>query len=245
MRRARALAVLALAAAACGAAATELQPFEARYEVWLDGKRRGESTMHLQQLPDGSWEHQVEAAGTNGLAALAGAGARHSTRFRLLEGRPRLLEAMTTSEVALRRRSTRTVFDWERGSAHWEGDVKPDQTGPIPLQPGATTSALVNVLLGMSAAGAPPGSVLSFPLYDRGRVREQDYRFGVPETIQVPAGEFRAIPVVTERSDKPRTTTLWFAANLPPTPVRMLQSEKGQPKYELRLVQLTAMPRTR
>lgn len=229
-------AVVLSAATALPAAAVPLQPFEARYEVWLDGKRRGESTMRLAQLPDGSWEHRVDAAGTSGLAALAGAGAQQSSRFVLTDGLPRLIEASSASEAVMRKRHVRTVFDWDRGVARWEGDVKPDQTGPVALEPGATNGALLNLQLAMKLGAVPTGGVLSLPLYERGRVSRQDYRLGDTQSVRTPAGDFQAAPFVTERRDRQRVTTLWYASDLPPTPVRMLQTEGGKPKVELRLV---------
>jgi hypothetical protein len=228
--------VLATAIALPAVAAPPLQPFEARYEVWLDGKRRGESTMRLLRLPDGSWEHRVDAAGTSGLAALAGAGAQQSSRFELVDGRPRLIEASSASEAVMRKRSVRTVFDWNGGFARWEGDVKPDQTGPVALEAGATNGALLNLQLAMKLGQVETGGMLTLPLYERGRISRQDYRLGTAQSVRTPAGEFQASPFVTERVDRQRVTTLWYAPNMPPTPVRMLQTIGGKPKVELRLV---------
>jgi hypothetical protein len=233
---ARLLTGLLAAALALPATALPLQAFEARYEVWTDGKRRGESTMHLKPLVDGRWEHQVDATGTEGMARLAGAGARQVSRFRIVDGQPQLQEAVADSEMVMRRRQIRTVFDWEAGTARWEGDVKSDQVGPLALEPGATNGPLLNLLLGLNVAITPPGSVLSYPLFERGRATRQDYTIGIAEALRVPAGEFRAVPVVNVREPKKRRTTMWFAPELPPTPVRMLQTENGKPKFELRLV---------
>jgi hypothetical protein len=220
------------------AKAHQVEPFQAHYEVWIDGKRRGESTMQVRALADGGWEHRVDAAGTSGLARLAGAGARQWSRFRIADGELRLQEAETDSEVAVRRRSVRTVFDWQAGQARWEGDVKPDQRGPLPLESGATNAPLLNLVLGLDITRVAAGTVLSYPLYERGRLTRQDYLIGPAETVQTPAGSFEARTAVTERPSRQRTTTMWFAPGLPPTPVRMLQTENGKAKYELRLVAL-------
>jgi hypothetical protein len=218
------------------ALAAVLQPFEARYEVWLNGKRQGESTISLLQLPDGRWRHRLDAAGTAGLARLAGAEAQQDSDFSLVGDRPRLEAARARSEAALRKREVRTEFDWQRGEARWDGDVKADQRGPLPLEPGATNGPLLNMLLALDVPKAAAGARLSYPLFERGRLDHQEYRVGALETVQIPAGRFEAVPVVNERPSKQRYTTLWFAPGLPPTPVRMLQLENGKPKYELRLI---------
>jgi hypothetical protein len=237
MTRLFTLPLLAAALALPGAAlAAVLQPFEARYEVWLNGKRQGESTISLLQLPDGRWRHRLDAAGTAGLARLAGAEAQQDSDFSLVDSRPRLDVARARSEAALRRREVRTEFDWQRGEARWDGDVKADQRGPVPLERGATNGPLLNMLLALDVSAASAGSRLSYPLFERGRLSHQEYRVGGLEMVQIPAGRFEAIPVVTERPAKQRTTTLWFAPGMPPTPVRMLQTENGKPKYELRLI---------
>jgi hypothetical protein len=233
------VSALLAASLALPAQAAPLRPFEAHYEVWLDGKRRGESTMQLVALPDGRWEHRVDAAGTSGLAGLAGAGARQSSHFELVDGLPRLIEASSDAEAVMRRRRVRTVFDWSAGTARWEGDVKPDQTGPVALEPGASNGALVNLQLAMKLDQVQPGAELTLPLFERGRVTRNVYRLGVAEAVRTPAGEFSALPFVTERRDRQRVTTLWYVPNMPPTPVRMLQTEGGKPKVELRLVRVT------
>jgi hypothetical protein len=221
------------------AATPALQPFEARYEVWLNGKHQGESTIRLERLGDGHWRHRVAAAGTAGLARLAGVEAEQDSEFRLVAERPRMDAARVRSEAALRRREIRTAFDWQAGTAHWEGDVKPDRRGPLPLEPGATNGPLLNLLLALDVAAAPTGSRLRYPLFERGRIDRQEYRVGALEAVTTPAGRFDAVPVVHERSRRDRVTTLWFAPGLPPTPVRMLQTEGGKPKYELRLRGIT------
>ncbi len=244
MKRTVLLGVTALLATALAppVAAHPLEPFEARYEVWLNGKRSGISRMQLAPLVDGSWEYRVEAEGSSGLARLAAIELRQAVRFELIDQRPRLLESVAENASVLRRREVRTLFDWQAMTARWEGDVKPGEAGPLPLERGATTGQLLNLLLALNVAAAPPDSVLSFPVYERGRMKRQQYRIEGREPIEVPAGRFAAIPVVNERPDRQRTTRIWYDTALPPTPVRMLQTEQGQPKYELRLIEVSGGP---
>lgn len=234
-------ALLIAGVAACGmapGAAQALQTFEARYEVWVDGKRQGISRMQLERLAGDRWQHRLEAEGTAGLARMAGFELRQRSRFRLVDGRPRMDDAVVESEALLRRREVRTVFDWSSSQARWEGDVKPNRRGPLPLEPGATNGSLLNLQLALDAATAAPGSTLSYPLFERGRIERQQYTVGALAEVATPAGRYYAVELVNRRADKQRVTTLWYAPGLPPTPVRMLQTERGKPKYELRLLEL-------
>lgn len=231
-----------LAAMVLGAApvaAVELAPFHATYEVYLDGKPQGRSTMALVHEARGRWRHSIEAEGTRGLARLSGYGLRQHSRFRVVDGRPRLDSADVHSEVVLRSRDIRTVFDWDAGVARWEGDVKADQRGPLPLSPDAANGALLNLLLALDSARVEPGHTLRYRLLERGDADELDYVVGAKETVEVPAGRYAAIVVRGDRPEKQRVTTAWYAPGLPPTPVRVLQREKGRDKFELRLVSVS------
>lgn len=229
------LLLLATAALPAAGTALALQPFEAHYEVWLNGKRQGESTIRLERLADGRWRHRVDAAGTAGLARLAGAEVQQDSEFRLVAERPRLDATRMRSEAALRQREVRAAFDWDAGEVRWDGDVGAGRRGPLPLQPDAANGPLLNLLLALDVARAPTGTRLSYPLFERGRVTRQEYLVGPLEAVRTPAGEFDAVRTTSERPERGRTTTLWFAPGLPPTPVRLLQTEHGKDKYELRL----------
>lgn len=234
-----ALALLALTLVAPLAVA-ELREFTATYEVRLDGKPQGRSTITLVQEAPGVWRHGIEAEGTRGLARMSGFGMRQTSRFRMVDGRPQLQTADARREVLVRSRSVRTVFDWEAGVARWEGDLKPDQRGPVVLSADAANAALLNLLLALDSAEADPGSSLRYRLLERGKADRVDYVIGTSEQIEVPAGRYLATPVQSEHPSRRRQTTIWYAPGLPPTPVRVLQVETDKPSYELRLAAISS-----
>lgn len=230
---------LLLMAVVLPASAVELRAFSASYDVYIDGKQQGRSSVSLIEENPGQWRHLMQAEGTHGLARLSGYGMRQDSRFRLVDGRPRLQSAESRSEVLVRSRTIRTLFDWDAGVARWEGDVKPDQRGPIALSPDAANGALLNMLLALDGSHAPAGTELRYRLLERGDADDLSYVVGASELVEVPAGRYRAVSLRGERPEKNRVTTAWYAAELPPTPVRLLQVEPGKSSFELRLASLS------
>ena len=231
----RAIAVLGLALLAGPAAA--LTPFVARYEVWVDGKRQGVSQMRLTDLGNGLWRHEIEAEGTAGMARLLDAELQQSSEFRLVDARPQPQQARQRMASLLREREVITHFDWQRGEARWSGDVKPDRRGPLPLSADAITDALLNLCLGLDC-NQPAGTWLRYQRYERGKAMPVAYRIGARETIRVPLGERSAVPLRWQDDGGKRTTTAWYAADLPPTPLRVQREEDGRVRYELRLLEV-------
>ncbi|MGQ0800886.1 MAG: DUF3108 domain-containing protein [Pseudomarimonas sp.] len=228
-----------LIAGATSANASELRAFTATYDVYIDGKAQGRSDMRLVEESPGQWLHTVEAKGTSGMARLSGFAATQTTRFQMIDGRPRLQSAQSKSELLIRSREVNTQFDWEAGVARWEGDLKAHERAPTPLADRVVNAGLLNVLLAVDSATAPAASRLEYRLYERGSAEAVDYTVGTLAKTKVPAGTYDTVQLRGERPAKKRVITAWYAANLPPTPVRLRQIEEGKPSYELKLVTLT------
>ena len=215
-----------------------LKPFRADYEVWVDGSDAGESRIELLAGNSGLLQHRVNAMGTRGLARLARFSTDQSADLQLSNGEVQLVSAKMSASSLLRDRDLSVRFDWARGELHWDGDVDKKQPRNRPIEGIPATGSSLNLQLGLAAMRQPAGQRLEYVLHDRGKASVLDYVIGAAETIEVPAGRFRAIPVRGERPEKQRITTAWYAEGLPPTPVRVLQMEKGKAKFELRLKQV-------
>ena len=219
--------------------ASELRAFTATYDVFIDGKAQGRSDMRLIEEAPGQWLHTVEAKGTRGMARLSGFAATQTTRFQMIDGRPQLQNAQSKSELLIRSREVNTEFDWEAGVARWEGDLKDDQRAPTPLADRVVNASLLNVLLAIDSASAPAASRLEYRLYERGSAEAVEYTVGPVAKTKVPAGTYETVQLIGKRPAKQRVITAWYAANLPPTPVRLRQIEEDKPSYELKLVKVT------
>ncbi|MCK7593673.1 DUF3108 domain-containing protein [Pseudomarimonas salicorniae] len=217
------------------ALAAPTQGFRAEYEVFIDGKAAGESVMELVPGENGSWQHRLSATGTRGLAKLARFTTEQVADIDWLDGRPRLLGAEMTQRSLVKDRDLKVRVDWDRGTIRWTGDIEKDEPAQRPIDGRPSVGSSLNLQLAYDARAAKPGKRVEYVLHDRGRRRALDYVAGAPETVQVPAGRFSAVPMRGERVEKQRVTIAWYDPALPPTPVRVLQTEEGEEKYELRL----------
>lgn len=228
------LLALSLLAQPAAAATLEPQPFAAEYEVWMDGKQAGISRIELQREADGQWLHEVRAEGTRGLAKWADFESTQRTHLQWDGAGLRLLSATMRTESLVSSRDCRVEFDWARRQLRWQGDVDREQTAPQPLQDDAATGSSLNLQLALAAAD-PALASAHFTVHERGKPSAVEYVRGSEEDIVVPLGRYRAVPMRRDRPEKRRTTIAWYAPGLPATPVRLLQREDGEDKYELRL----------
>lgn len=221
------------------------QPFRAEYAVYVDGKPAGESVIELVATAKGHWQHRLSAVGNQGLARLARFHTAQTASVDWIEARPRLLSAEMHTRSLLRDRDLQVEFDWQNLQVRWLGDIEDDQPAQRVLQGAPATGSSLNLQLAFDAAARLPGERVHYVLHDRGRARELDYLVGTAEAVEVPFGRFEAVPMRGERAERQRVTTAWYAGQLPPTPLRMLQTEHGEHKYELRLLRIhrtTAAP---
>ncbi|GIX34364.1 MAG: hypothetical protein KatS3mg126_0143 [Lysobacteraceae bacterium] len=161
-----------------------------------------------------------------------------SARLDLAEDVPRLLAAQATLHSRVRDRALRLEIDWERNEVRWSGDLDRDAPARQPLAGTPATGTSLNLMLALAARRLAPGEEVRYALLERGRQRGVAYRAGHREAVEVPAGRFEAVPMQRQDDARRRTTTAWFDPYLPPAPVRMLQSESGKARYELRLLRI-------
>jgi len=229
--------ILLLAALVCASPvlAQSPAPFEASYQATFMGLEAA-ARMTLTAEEEGE-------AGTAGQRFtyrldIRGAGAHlvQSTTFDIDGEYWRPLSSQDSqrgeSGVALllvKNHSTTSVWDWERGEARWSGDIAPERSAPVPLQPGDLDAMLLNLVLVRDVLERKP---LTYRLVDDGRAREQRFQRAGTEEISIGGQTHRALKV--KREDGNRTITAWVVEGLP-VPVRILQQRKGKDHIDLRL----------
>ena len=216
-----------------------LSPFTAHYAAYMDGEQRGESTIRLERIAGGLWRYSVSVEGTSGMARLAGFEADDRSEFIIdADGSLRLQRMESRSKALFKTRNVRADFDWERRLATWSGDIKEDRRAPTALTGRAVNGSLLNLALALDAGSLQDGDVIDYQMLDRGSSKRVDYIAQPVASVEVPAGRFDARPLRRDRSDKNRIITAWYSDGLPPTPVRLLQTDDGKPKFELRLLRI-------
>jgi hypothetical protein len=212
--------------------AEPLQPFVATYQVFNAGRPFGEATMQVRRDGAGRWRIDLDVRGNRGLLGLAGLNVQQSTWFEAAGDGYRPLSQATVRRALFRTRSSRGRYDWQAGSARWQGDVKRQHQAAIALQPGDMSGLLINLALIRDAA---PGKQLDYRFVDDGRVRQHRYQVaGALEPVAVGELGYQAMRVDRLQSGGDETV-LWVAAGVP-TPIRLLQREHGADGMDLRLI---------
>lgn len=214
------------------ARAHRIAPFEARYEVWRDGKLAGEARLALFALAGGRVEWTTRMRGTRGLAALANLEIDERSVFRWRRGAPELVEssydqraAWTTRKRSMRvDRPSNTIASYDGKRLHTLAFA------PYTIDVHLTTVALMARL--SRDAGAP----LEFNVAARDEIERHVYDRVGEEAVETPAGLFRALHLRRVREGRERVSESWLAPALGYLPVRITYEDSKGERIELKLV---------
>jgi hypothetical protein len=200
--------------------------------VFKDGRVLGDAIMQVVRNDTRRWRVDLNIRGTEGLVGLAGIAAQQSTVFDVAGTRYRPLAQSTLRKTVFTKKQTVGVYDWRSHQARWTGDVKESRRAPVPLQDGDQSGLLINLAV---IRDALPGKSLNYRFVDDGRVR--DHRYDVSTQLEeVKVGELSYSAMRVARIQAGNEETVLWVADGVPTPVRLLQRENGEDKYDLRLV---------
>ena len=227
MKRWVAAIAASLACLPAMASADGLMPFKANYEGSVSiGSLVCEMT--LTRDADGSYTLQSSSHAV-GLAALFARDViTETSRFEVVDDRPRPLEYRYSRSGGKREKSETIQFDWNKGTARTEENGQEKLT---PITPGVTDRFLLQLVLGMDAA--------SGKLQDEYRVLDHrditSFAPPKPESkdIHVPAGNYATLLVERQDKGSKRVTDFWLAPKIYYLPVQMEQREPGENTYTL------------
>lgn len=223
----------ALAVASLPASAAALEPFMATYQAFNEGKLAGNATMKVVNTGGDRWRVDLGIRGSRGFAKLVALNIEQSTVFDTVGEFFRPLSQATVKHALFTGKRTFGVFDWNAGTAHWEGDLKKTRLAPIPLQAGDMTALLMNLAV---IRDAQPGKALNYRVLENGRAR--DYQYLVAEQTEiVPVDDLSYDAMRVSRTNGGDKETVFWVASGVPTPIRILQRENGQDTIDLRLVE--------
>lgn len=219
MKTLRVVASLLLLLACLPAGA--IQPFVADYDASWKGVQ-ADARITLSAAGDDRWNYELRISNRLGSA-------RQLTVFDEHDGDFRPLSGTDTVQVLFKKSKIETSYDWARQEARWTGNVKPDRSGPVRLQPGDMDGLLLNLAIVRDVAAGRP---LSYRLVDNGSARTQTYRMLGTETITVAGQPRTATRIMRDNGDK--QVIVWIVDGLP-TPARILQRKGGKDEMELTL----------
>ncbi|KER86996.1 hypothetical protein GW16_08210 [Xanthomonas arboricola pv. celebensis] len=210
-----------------------LQPFVATYQAFYRGKEAGDATMQVSNGEGSQWRIDMSVRGRKGFASILGLNLEQSTVFRVDGDTYVPLSQSTVRKAMFFGKKVTGVYNWQTASAQWDGDLKKERQQAIPLQRGDQSALSLNLSL---MRDAQPGRSLSYRYVDVGRVRKYDYKVAdATEVVQVGDLSYDALRVYRVNSGD-NETILWIANGVP-TPVRILQRDKGEDQVDLRLVE--------
>ncbi|MEO6264349.1 MAG: DUF3108 domain-containing protein [Luteimonas sp.] len=199
-----------------------IKPFTADYQANYMGLQ-GSGRMTLAPAGGDRWKYSLDIHST--LAQLS-----QSTVFvEDRNGQWRPLSGNDSSTLLIKKVNKNATYDWGKGEARWNGDVKADRSGPVHLQVGDLDAMLVNLAIARDVTAGKP---LNYRMVDDGRAKQLSYQVAGQDTITLD-GKSQPATRVT-RTDGNKQTILWVIDGLP-VPARILQRKDGKDEMDLRI----------
>ncbi len=213
--------------------APPLEPFVATYQAFYKGKEAGDATMRVTRSESPQWRVDMAVHGKRGFAGVLGLNIEQSTVFNVSGTTYVPLSQSTVKKALFMGKKVTGIYDWQAGTAQWQGDLKKERRQPIALQPGDQSALLLNLAI---MRDARPGQSMHYRYVDVGRVRQHDYQAAdTTEIVQVGELSYDALRVY--RTNGGNDETILWIANGVPTPVRILQRDNGEDEIDLRLIE--------
>ena len=204
--------------------AADLAPFEARHQLLVNRFAIGEQRLSLRRDGD-LWQYRAQTRST-GLARLFRKDRLDErSRFRLIDGRIRVLDYEFHHTGRRRPRHAFLQFDWALGRVI--NDVAGERW-QMPIPPGTLDKLSVQLALALGLASG--ARELAFAIADGGKLKRFRFRVIGEERLSLPAGRFDTLRLQRLRQDQDRDTWLWCAPELGylPVQVRQREHEDGQ-----------------
>ncbi len=232
-------ALLLAALAAPAAAAVELTPHSATYDVKISVVS-GELRTELRESSEGFYvaTHVVAPTGMSRLLA-RGSISETSVFARSEDGL--IPVAYRSSDSLSRDKGDADIrFDWERNEA--SGTVE-GQTVVAALDGLSHDRVSIQYELMYDLLNGGPGT--QYRMFEVDRLRPVNVRSVGTREVTVPAGRFEAIGIQHQAENSSRVTTLWCVAELGYLPVIIEQHRKGKLRVRATLQQYTPYPSSR
>lgn len=212
---------LVLAFATGNALAAAPQPFTAHYQVLSDGQPIGDATVTLSPAGNGEYSYKSSTKGTGGMAAMMNASSEETTRFRWQNEMPATLSYDYKLQSSFKNKQRHMSVDPASGKVSVdEGKGSGSYTGV----PGMADRNSLPLAVGLALASGK--QAFSVPVGVRQGVEQQQYKVTGTESVQVPAGKFKA-EKVARTDDGSKRFDAWYVPQKYPVPVQLTQADGG------------------
>jgi len=226
------LAVL-LACQPLDSSAGQPADFEARLEVYRNGKLFGEMQFRLA-TDGGHWTMHNKMEGTRGVASWIGLEESSISEGDWHEGHPRPLRFERTVRAIKKMRWSAT-FDWPNATAH---TVYPDGESTVPLEPGVLDEQSIGLAIRQGLGRGE--DEWFFRQVDEDEIEDVHFKVKSVETVQTQLGCFRTYVVEKIRAaTSKRYTRTWYAADYAFVPIRMEHGKRDEEHVEGQVIALT------
>ncbi|WP_234882797.1 DUF3108 domain-containing protein, partial [Xanthomonas perforans] len=111
-----------------------LEPFVATYQAFYRGKEAGDATMQVSHGEGSQWRIDMSVRGRKGFASILGLNLEQSTVFRVDGDTYVPLSQSTVRKAVFFGKKVTGVYNWQAGTAQWNGDLKEDRQQPLTVQ---------------------------------------------------------------------------------------------------------------
>ncbi|WP_108844285.1 DUF3108 domain-containing protein, partial [Xanthomonas fragariae] len=124
-----------------------LEPFVATYQAFYRGKEAGDATMQVSHGEGNQWRIDMSVRGRKGFASILGLNLEQSTVLRVDGNTYVPLSQSTVRKAVFFGKKVTGTYNWQAGTAQWDGDLKKERQQPIPLQRGDQSALSLNLSL--------------------------------------------------------------------------------------------------
>lgn len=225
-------AALLLALFCCSGLSAEWRPYQARYEVYRNGKLTGQLQVTYKQEGD-RWSMSSEGSGTRGMARFLRAEENEYAEGDFDSGRFRPVSYTYYKRVAGNEHSWTAGFDWGNGTVDITRGNK-----ILTLETGPDTVDALTIKLELQRRLKDRDPNLTFMLVDEDKVKEMVFRVLGPENVETQLGCLQTIAVERIHLGSTRFSRSWYAPELDFILVRLDHGKGNGDDIEMRITDL-------
>lgn len=207
-------------------------PFQAVYEVAIDGKARMETRISLVKQ-DEQWLLKSESKGTHGMARLLKAGSSEHSLGQWNNENFQQVEYSQSSKIAGNKNHWTAHFDWPNGrvtTRHEKGE------SILPVNAGTADPLTLSLVLRAQLERSLTHFFVE--VIDEEEIDRYEFSAGKATRLQTTLGCYEVIRLERVRENSKRYSAGWYATSLAFIPVRIKHGKKGGKEFEMRITSL-------